>query len=69
MSFSRNPESLWTPGNSGRCRHKDQLPYFDPNAFSTEANNFDMALLKDTHITESKVLQVRFEFFNVFNHV
>jgi len=31
-------------------------------------NNWDMALLKDTHITESKVLQLRFEFFNVFNH-
>src|SRR5436309_1645953 len=26
-------------------------------------NNWDMALLKDTHITESKVLQFRFEFF------
>jgi len=31
-------------------------------------NNWDMALLKDTHITESKILQLRFEFFNVFNH-
>jgi hypothetical protein len=31
-------------------------------------NNWDMALLKDTHITESKVLQFRFEFFNIFNH-
>jgi hypothetical protein len=31
-------------------------------------NNWDMALLKDTHITESKVLQFRFEFFNAFNH-
>jgi len=31
-------------------------------------NNWDMALLKDTHITESKLLQLRFEFFNVFNH-
>ena len=31
-------------------------------------NNWDMALLKDTHITESKILQFRFEFFNVFNH-
>jgi hypothetical protein len=31
-------------------------------------NNFDLALLKDTHITESKILQFRFEFFNVFNH-
>ncbi|MBZ5593114.1 MAG: TonB-dependent receptor [Acidobacteriia bacterium] len=31
-------------------------------------NNWDMALLKDTHITESKLLQLRFEFFNIFNH-
>jgi hypothetical protein len=60
-------------------------PYFDPNAFGTEAlgqlgtaakrmfhgpgiNNWDMALLKDTKITEGKTLQFRFEFFNVFNH-
>ena len=27
-----------------------------------------MALLKDTRITEKKILQMRFEFFNVFNH-
>lgn len=31
-------------------------------------NNWDMALLKDTRITESKLVQFRFEFFNVFNH-
>jgi Carboxypeptidase regulatory-like domain len=31
-------------------------------------NNWDMALLKDTHLTESKLLQLRFEFFNIFNH-
>ncbi len=31
-------------------------------------NNFDMALLKDTHITESVQLQFRAEAFNVFNH-
>jgi hypothetical protein len=31
-------------------------------------NNWDIALLKDTHITESKLLQFRFEFFNIFNH-
>ena len=31
-------------------------------------NNFDLALLKNTNITESKVLQFRFEFFNAFNH-
>jgi hypothetical protein len=31
-------------------------------------NNFDMALLKDTKFTESKVLELRFEAFNIFNH-
>ena len=31
-------------------------------------NNFDIALLKTTKITESKELQFRFETFNAFNH-
>ena len=31
-------------------------------------NNFDMALLKDVKLTESKTLQFRLETFNVFNH-
>ncbi len=31
-------------------------------------NNWDMALLKDTKLTETKTLQFRFEAFNVFNH-
>lgn len=31
-------------------------------------NNWNMALLKDTKLTESKTLQFRFEAFNVFNH-
>jgi hypothetical protein len=31
-------------------------------------NNFNMALLKTTKITESKELELRFEGFNVFNH-
>ncbi len=30
--------------------------------------NTDFALLKDTHITESMAVQLRAEFFNVFNH-
>jgi hypothetical protein len=30
--------------------------------------NFDMALLKETKFTESKVLELRFEAFNIFNH-
>ncbi|MGB6979388.1 MAG: hypothetical protein WBD66_09295, partial [Candidatus Acidiferrales bacterium] len=31
-------------------------------------NNWDMALLKTTKITESKSLELRFEAFNVWNH-
>jgi hypothetical protein len=31
-------------------------------------NNWDMAILKDTKITESKSLQLRFETFNTWNH-
>jgi hypothetical protein len=31
-------------------------------------NNFDMALLKDTHITGDKLIELRFECFNLFNH-
>ena len=31
-------------------------------------NNWDLALLKDTHLTESKVLEFRLETFNTFNH-
>jgi len=31
-------------------------------------NNWDLALLKDTRIRESITFQLRFEFFNVFNH-
>ena len=31
-------------------------------------NNWDMALLKNTNITESKALQFRFEAFNIWNH-
>jgi hypothetical protein len=44
------------PGNLGRNT-------FRTNPFS----NFDFSLLKDTRITESKTLQFRAEFFNLFN--
>jgi hypothetical protein len=36
--------------------------------FGPGINNWDMALLKNTRITETKSLQFRFEFFNIFNH-
>jgi hypothetical protein len=31
-------------------------------------NNFDFAVMKDTQIAESIKVELRFEFFNVFNH-
>jgi hypothetical protein len=31
-------------------------------------NNFDLALMKDVHITESKYIEMRFETYNTFNH-
>ena len=31
-------------------------------------NNWDLALLKDVRLTESKTLELRGEFFNIFNH-
>lgn len=31
-------------------------------------NNFDFSLMKDTKITENKTLELRFEFYNLFNH-
>ncbi|MGH7869982.1 MAG: hypothetical protein ACREP9_20690, partial [Candidatus Dormibacteraceae bacterium] len=30
--------------------------------------NFDIALLKDIHFTESKYIELRFETYNTFNH-
>ena len=53
---------------------------FQPNALGTPGNvkrrffygpaqqNWNMALLKSTKLTESKILELRFEAFNVFNH-
>jgi hypothetical protein len=71
LTFNRNPRSglpyfdptqfsLETLGQLGTA---DRRMFQGPGI-----NNFDLALLKDTHITESKVLQLRFEFFNAFNH-
>jgi hypothetical protein len=53
--FSQN--TLGTPGTAKRR-------YF----YGPGMNNFDMALLKDVKLTESKALQFRLEAFNVFNH-
>jgi hypothetical protein len=54
-AFSDN--ALGTPGNAGR------RSFFGPGAL-----NFDIALLKDWRLAESKLLQFRLETFNTFNH-
>jgi Carboxypeptidase regulatory-like domain/TonB dependent receptor len=53
--FSQN--TLGTPGTAKRR-------YF----YGPGMNNFDVALLKNVKLTESKSLQFRLEAFNVFNH-
>jgi hypothetical protein len=53
--FSLQP--LGTPGTSARRF------FYGPGL-----NNYDMALLKNLKLTESKSLQLRLEAFNVFNH-
>jgi hypothetical protein len=47
----------------------DQQANVGKNAFyGPNSVNFDAALIKDTGITERVKLQLRFEFFNLFNH-
>ena len=53
--FSEN--ALGTPGTAKRRF------FYGPGM-----NNFDLALLKNVHLTESKSLQFRLEAFNAFNH-
>lgn len=54
-TFARAP--IGVQGNAGRN------PLRGPGIA-----NFDWALFKDTHITESTRLELRFEFYNLFNH-
>jgi hypothetical protein len=49
--------ALGSPGTAARRF------YYGPGE-----DNWDIALLKDTHLTESKVLEFRLETFNTFNH-
>jgi hypothetical protein len=63
---SRQPyfdPSLFTPEQLGVFGNSRRRFFHGPGI-----NNFNMALLKSTNITESKVLELRFEAFNVFNH-
>jgi Carboxypeptidase regulatory-like domain len=51
------PEAFGTFGNAGRNLMR-----------GPGLNNWDFSLMKDTRITENTRMELRFEFFNLFNH-
>jgi len=56
-------KSLFSPEPIGQIGNSPRRFFHGPGI-----NNWDMALLKDLRLTESKSLQFRGEFFNAFNH-
>ena len=56
--------SLFSPEPLGQFGNSRRRFFHGPGI-----NNWDLALLKNTKLTESKSLELRFEAFNAFNHV
>jgi hypothetical protein len=71
-----NPSSFNSAGpfNQDGTPNPDGVPLFTFGTLPRNAlrgpgiNNFDLSIIKNTKITESKSLQFRAEFFNAFNH-
>jgi hypothetical protein len=59
--FSPSAFTMAAPGTG--IGNSSRNPIYGPGI-----NNFDMALYKEIHLTESKYIQLRFETFNTFNH-
>jgi hypothetical protein len=55
--------SLFSPEQLGHLGNADRRFFHGPGI-----NNWDIALLKDLGLTESKTIEFRAEFFNAFNH-
>jgi hypothetical protein len=55
--------SLFCPPALGTIGTADRRFFYGPGI-----NNFDLALVKSVHLTETKSLQFRLESFNTFNH-
>jgi outer membrane receptor protein involved in Fe transport len=74
MWFNPNSFNVTSPLNDDGTINPAGVPIFTFGTLPRNAlrgpgiNNFDMSLLKNTKITESKELQFRAEFFNAFNH-
>lgn len=58
-----NPNAFSIPAPGTGVGDASRNPFYGPGI-----NNWDIALLKDIHITESKYFQIRFETYNTFNH-
>jgi hypothetical protein len=55
--------SLFSKENPGQIGNANRRFFHGPGL-----NNWDMGLLKNVNFTESKLLELRFEAFNIFNH-
>lgn len=55
--------SAFAPGPLGGFGNSNRQFFHGPGI-----NNFDIALMKRTNITESKAFEIKAEFFNLFNH-
>jgi hypothetical protein len=62
-TYSYFNTSLFTSSAIGQEGNANRRFFHGPGI-----NNWDMALVKDTSLTESKKLEFRAEFFNLFNH-
>ncbi|HEV2423209.1 MAG TPA: carboxypeptidase-like regulatory domain-containing protein [Terriglobia bacterium] len=58
-----NPAAFTSAAPGTGIGNSSRNPFYGPGI-----NNFDMALLKDIHFSESKYMELRFEAFNTFNH-
>jgi Carboxypeptidase regulatory-like domain len=58
-----NPAAFAVGAAGAGIGNSSRNPIYGPGI-----NNFDTALLKDIHLTESKYIELRFEAFNSFNH-
>lgn len=59
--FNPNAFTMAAPGTTVGTSSRNPL-------YSPGINNFDIALLKDIHFTESKYIELRLETYNTFNH-
>jgi Carboxypeptidase regulatory-like domain/TonB dependent receptor len=73
--FNPNSYNCTSPYNPDGSLNPAGVPLFTFGTLGRNAlrgpgiDNFDLSLTKGTHVTESKSLEFRAEFFNAFNHV